>query len=470
MKNRENIAQLELGKMPPQSVETEEALLSCCFFDNVIFDIKAIVSSKCFYKECHQIVFEAMEMLCNDMVKIDIITLTNKLRETEKLENVGGPIYIMKLSDVVSSSVNAIEYARIVYEKYVQRDLIRLFSEASNKLFDETNDPVDIIETVRTDMANLIDLKGNSISKIKSVIDLVYNKMESNLKHDNTLTGIPSGLTKLDQHTNGFQPTDLIIIAGETSQGKTSLALKVAVSSAYAGFETAFYSLEMSSLQLGARLMSQETGISSKRILMEKLGHHEFMQIDQRVSKLYNSNIYIDEKCTTKFADILNSIRLMVMKLGIKLVIIDYIQLIKNTIKNKSTADEVGDIANTLKRCAKDLNICIIALSQLTRDQNPIPSLRRLKQSGDIENAADTIIFPYRPETYQNANWFNFINYEGIPQEGLAQIIVAKGRNIGVTDFLCRFNPALTLFYNMQDDVYELPASNFEQQTNERPF
>lgn len=443
-----------LGKLPPQAVDLEEAVLSCCFFENVIFDVKSILKKECFYKDCHQKIFEAMEQLCENMTIIDIFTLGEQLRKNDFLDEIGGPFFIAKLSGIVSSPNNALEYSKIIYQKYVSRELIRIFSEGTAKSFDdELNDPSDIIESVNNSIVSLIDLRGNSVIKVKKVIDDVYANIDKNQLTKEDITGIRSGLIKLDRHTNGFQKTDLIIIAGETSQGKTSLALNIARNGSYRNFKCAFYSLEMSSLQLGARLLSQESGISSKRILMEKLGINEMQQIDERMKKLYNSEIYIDEKVTTKFSDILNSIRLMKLKLNIDFVILDYIQLVKNGIKGKSTSDEIGDVANTLKRCARDLNICIVALSQMSRDQNPIPSLRRLKQSGDIENAADTVIFTYRPESYQNANWFNSMEYEGLQMEGKAQIIVAKGRNIGTTDFICNFHAPTTLFYDLQTDL-----------------
>jgi replicative DNA helicase len=263
------------------------------------------------------------------------------------------------------------------------------------------------------------------------------------------LSGIPTGLSELDRHLRGLQQEDLIIVAGETSQGKTSMAISIAFNAAITSNPCLFISLEMSRKQLTARTMAQVTDISSKRMLYDRLENPVKEQLISKLSRIGEIPFYIDDSSGSRYSKIVSQIKRYVVQKGVKLVVVDYLQLINNAQKGINKEQEIGDIARGLKNLAKELQISIILLSQLSRNKdNPKPSVSRLRQSGQIEEAADIVILVYRPEHY-GLDYYNYKDKEVLTQN-IGICYVAKGRNVGTTDFLLGFEKELTKWCDLE--------------------
>jgi replicative DNA helicase len=280
----------------------------------------------------------------------------------------------------------------------------------------------------------------------------VYDNISKNFKGTGALTGDPTGFRPLDKRSGGLQTSDLIIVAAETSQGKTSFAIKLAMN---CGCPIAFYSMEMKKEQIAARMISISSGVPANEILYSKLDGGQIQQIDRGVAKVENLPVYFDDRSTSNIETILSSIRMMKIKYGIKGVVVDYLQILNVNMKGSNKEQQMGDVARRLKNIAKELDIWVIALSQLNRDaQNPVPSLARLRDSGQIAEAADMVILIYRPEVYGKRYPEEFSDKATI---GTAMIDVAKGRNVGLMKFIVGFRKENTSFYDLEDvPTYEV--------------
>jgi replicative DNA helicase len=342
----------------------------------------------------------------------------------------------------------------------MRRELIRLSDYIRTNSYNKNNDVFNIIDYVQATCQKMYVFENSSVTTINESIDGVFEVIDKNRQSKQSLIGTGTGISKFDEFSGGLQSSDLIVIAGETSQGKTSLALTMAKNAAMNfNAKVVFYSLEMSKIQLTARLMAQETEVNSKRILVYPLNDETVKRISEKTWKLAGSSIYFDDNISTNAESIYRSIRMMSKKYGINIVVIDYLQLMSGD-KSSTKEQQTGAIVNTLKSIAKDLNICVILLSQLSRSDSPEPSLRRLRDSGQIEQAADIVIFTYRPEVYGREYPKEFREFT--PYD-TAMIDVAKGRNIGITRFIVSFKKETTLYYDY-DGGY------FNPQQEKRPF
>ena len=335
----------------------------------------------------------------------------------------------------------------------MQREMIRVSTEIQTKAYDDTIDIDDLISEAENKLAAIQETGQSKEATTSDAVRCLKERIRLNINNTG-LSGIGTGLYKFDQFSGGLQKTDLIIIAGESSQGKTSLALTI-LKNAVLKYKAkaAVYSLEMDKVQLTARIISQETSISSKRILNQKLTNTEINNVIQTADKIGELPIYFDESSTSTIDQICTSMRRLKLKYGINLAIVDYLQLVGSSLKNKTDESLIADIARRLKNVAKDLGISVIALSQLSRttNGNHRPTKNRLRGSGQIEEAADVVMMIWRPETYEIDEFQE--PHSGIITSGLAECMIEKGRNIGTGSFLLKFNPETTAFYDYAPEL-----------------
>lgn len=463
------------GKVPPQAKDLEEAVLGAIMLEKNAFDaVIEILKPECFYVEAHQRIFKAMQSLANKSQPIDILTVAEELRSQEELEMVGGPYYVTKLTNAVVSSAHIEAHARIILQKFIQRELIRISGEIIGDAYEDSTDVFDLLDDAES---KLFEITNNHLRKNFDTIDSVLVKTIQrieDLRHKNEdVTGVPSGFSKLDHITYGWQNTDLIILAARPAVGKTAFALNLARNAVmHPGKPTpvALFSLEMSAGQLVQRILAAESEIWLEKIARGKLEEHEMKQLYARgIQKLAQAPLFIDDTPALNIFELRAKCRRLKNKHNIGLVIIDYLQLMSGTTENRSSnrEQEISNISRNLKALAKELNIPIIALSQLSRaveqrgakEGSRVPQLSDLRESGAIEQDADMVMFLYRPEYYDVTT-----NAEGENTKGLTEVKIAKHRN-GVLDTV-KLKALLHIqkFVNWDDDPYSsigLPAGGW---------
>jgi replicative DNA helicase len=424
------------GKIPPQARELEEAVLGAILLEKGAFDtIIEILKPECFYVEAHQMIFRSMQNLQNKSMPIDMLTVVEELKFQEQLDLVGGAYYISKLTNMVVSTANIEAHARIVLQKFIQRELIRISGEIIGSAYEDSTDVFDLMDDSETKMFNITNnyLKrnfediGNALAKTITRIDELRNKTEE-------ISGVPSGFSTLDRITFGWQPTDLIILAARPSVGKTAFALNLARNAALHPTKpqaVGFFSLEMSASQLVQRILSAESEIKMEKISRGKLEDYEYQQLHSKgIKKLESAPMFIDDTAALNIFEFRAKARRMVNKHNVKIIIIDYLQLMSGSgDRGTNREQEISTISRSLKALAKELNIPIIALSQLsraveTRKESKMPQLSDLRESGAIEQDADLVMFIYRPEYYEVMN-----NEMGESTHGETHIRIAKHRN-----------------------------------------
>lgn len=445
-----------IGRILPQAIDAEEAVLGAILLQTDVYGrIEDSISESCFYKEANRIIFNSVKELSDSNTPIDMLSVVAKLRSKKQLELVGGTYYVATLTNKVVSTANVEYHARIIKEKEIARRIIELGNAMMRDAYDDGSDALELVSRYGKEIAEIPISSASSVITIKEGLTQVLRNAVENKTNSKKSSGFLTGFRYFDDKSGGFQPSDLVVIAGETSMGKTSLALNIAKNIAEVGTPIAFYSREMSTIQLCARLTAAASDIPSSDILYSKLDDACFNTVSYGIAKLENLPIFIDDGGTSDIGRIISSIRQMVLKFGVKVVFIDYLQLLSSKGNGYNRELEIGGMANRLKEIAKSLNICIVILSQFSRDKEPYPTLSRLRDSGQIEQAADTVIFIYRHEHYGNLSNFPkqyptiFRNKETV---GYALIDVAKGRNIGVFKFLCGFNAPTTNFKDVHID------------------
>lgn len=451
------IVSFERGKIPPQAIDLEEVVLGAMMIDKKGVDsVIDILHPEVFYKESHQFIFESIVKLFENTEPIDILTVSAKLKTLGKHEKAGGDYYLVQLTQKVSSSAHIEYHARIILQKYIQRSLIRISSEIIEDSYDETKDVFNLLDTAES---KLYDVTQGNIKKstetAQSLVIQAKKKIEE-ISNKDGLSGIPSGFLELDKLTSGWQPSDLVIIAARPGMGKTALTLSMARNmSVSKNIPIAFFSLEMSSIQLITRLISSETGLSSEKLRTGNLEKFEWEQLNVKVSALENAPLYIDDTPSLSIFDLRAKARRLSSQYGIKLIVIDYLQLMTASVSNKNgnREQEISTISRNLKALAKELDIPVIALSQLsraveTRGGSKRPILSDLRESGAIEQDADIVSFIYRPEYYKIDEWDD---EERTPSAGQAEFIVAKHRNGGLDNIRLKFVTTLGRFENIED-------------------
>jgi len=425
------------GKVPPQSKELEEAVLGAIMLEKSAFDslIDTNLKPECFYVEAHQVIFRAMQDMQQRGIPIDILTVVEELKRKEQLEEVGGPYYVTKLTNAVVSTANIDAHARIILQKFIQRELIRISGEIIGDAYEDSTDVFDLLDDSETKMFNITNnyLKKN-FEDIGNVLAKTINRIDELRTREDDISGVTSGFASLDRITYGWQPTDLIILAARPSVGKTAFALNLARNAALHPVRptgVGFFSLEMSASQLVQRILSAESEIMLEKISRGKLEEHEYRQLQAKgIKKLETAPLYIDDTAALNIFEFRAKARRLVNKHKVGLIIIDYLQLMSGTGDRGSNREqEISNISRNLKALAKELSIPIIALSQLsraveTRKESKMPQLSDLRESGAIEQDADMVMFIYRPEYYEN-----YTNEHGEDTRGETHIKIAKHRN-----------------------------------------
>ncbi len=434
---------VEYGKLPPQAVDLEEAVLGAIMLEkDAVLSVLDILKPASFYKDVHQKIYKAIIDLSMAEKAIDILTVTEELKRQNVLEEVGGPLYITQLTSKVASAAHLEFHARIIQQKFIQRELIRVSSDIQRKAFDETMDVDDLLDQAEADLFEIAE--GNikkETARINVLVKEAINQIEEAAKREDHLSGVPSGFTKLDRLTSGWQRSDLIIVAARPSMGKTAFALTMARNIAVEhNRPIAFFSLEMSSIQLVNRLIVSETELPSDRIRNGRLEEYEWKQLDYKIKNLVEAPVFIDDTPAISIFELRAKCRRLKIQHQIEAVFVDYLQLMSGTGDNRGSREqEVSTISRSLKSIAKELDIPVIALSQLNRSVelrsgNKRPQLSDLRESGAIEQDADLVIFIHRPEKYDI-----YEDEQGNSLVGIAEITLAKHRNGPIGDIQLKF-------------------------------
>ena len=437
-KSAVDLGTMVYGKVPPQAKDLEEAVLGAIMLEKDAFDsVAEILKPECFYVEAHQRIFKSMQGLANKSQPIDILTVAEELRSRDELEMVGGPYYVTRLTNMVVSSANIVAHSRIILQKFIQRELIRISGEIIGDAYEDTTDVFDLLDDAES---KLFEITNNHLRKnfdsIDSVLVKTIQRIEDMRHRNEDITGVPSGYATLDRVTYGWQQTDLIILAARPAVGKTAFALNLARNAAMSASKktpVAFFSLEMSAGQLVQRILAAESEIWLEKIARGKLEEHEMKQLYARgIQRLSEAPIFIDDTPALNIFELRAKCRRLKNKHNIGLIIIDYLQLMSGTGENRNSnrEQEISNISRNLKALSKELSVPIIALSQLSREVekrkegNKMPQLSDLRESGAIEQDADLVMFLYRPEYYDITT-----NELGENNRGETHVRIAKHRN-----------------------------------------
>lgn len=438
-----NITNDLVGTVPPQATELEEAVLGALMLEkDSVIAVQEYISPESFYTEQHRLIYKAIEGLSRDLQPVDLFTVTERLKVEKELATAGGAAYLAQLTQKVDSAANVEFHARIIAQKYVQRELIRAATEIQKQSYDETVDVTDLIGYAEGEIFKVAEghIK-RSVQSSRDILARALAQIEEAAKNENAFNGVPSGFVAIDRKTLGWQLSDLIIVAARPSMGKTAFVLTMARNMAV-DYEqgVAFFSLEMSAVQLMMRLIVAETGLQSTDIKTGKLSSEQWKHMESATKPLASAPLFIDDTPALSIFEFRSKARRLKIQHDIKIIIIDYLQLMTGSTDTRGNREqEVAFISRTLKAVAKDLNVPIIALSQLSRATearggSKRPMLSDLRESGAIEQDADIVAFIHRPEYYGMHQ-----TEDGLPTAGMAEIILAKHRNGEVCDVPLRF-------------------------------
>ena len=452
------IINLEKGKLPPQALELEEAVLGAMMIDKKgVDEVIDILQPEAFYKDAHKYIFEAIFQLFTDSQPVDLLTVSAQLRKSGKLEIAGGDYYLIQLTQKISSSAHIEFHSRIILQKFIQRSLIKISSEIIEDSYDESTDVFDLLDKAESKLYDITQGNIKRSSETAQSLVIQAKKRIEEIAGKEGLSGVATGFDSLDKVTSGWQPSDLIIIAARPGMGKTAFVLSMARNVAIDyGHPVALFSLEMSSVQLITRLISSETGLSSEKLRTGKLEKHEWEQLSIKVKNLEKAPLFIDDTPSLSIFDLRAKSRRLASQHGIKLIIVDYLQLVtaggNNGKGSGNREQEISTISRNLKALAKELGVPVIALSQLsraveTRPGHKRPLLSDLRESGAIEQDADIVSFIYRPEYYKLDEWDDEGNS---PTQGQAEFIIAKHRNGSLENVKLKFIGSLGKFDNLE--------------------
>jgi len=449
------VANLEHGKLPPQALELEEAVLGALMLEkDALTDVIDKLKPENFYKEVHQKIYQAICDLFSKSEPTDYLTVINELKRNGDLEVVGGPYYITQLTAKIASTANTEFHAHIILQKFIQRELIRISSGVIEEAYDDTIDVFDLLDNAESKLFEVAEgtIRG-APKKMTGLIGQVLKRIEEAKNHKDGMSGVASGFTRLDRLTNGWQKADLIIVAARPAMGKTAFVLSMARNLAVEFRKpVAFFSLEMSSLQLVMRLISNETELDAEKLKRGQLTMAEWEQLHAQIDKLSDAPLIIDDTPALSVFELRAKSRKLMVKHQLELIVVDYLQLMTTGTEGKGNREqEISLISRSLKSIAKELNVPIIALSQLsraveTRGGDKRPMLSDLRESGAIEQDADIVIFLYRPE-YYGIDEDDAQN----PTNGIAEVIISKHRNGQTGTVKLKFIDRLAKFKSLDE-------------------
>ncbi|MFI3331058.1 MAG: replicative DNA helicase [Rikenellaceae bacterium] len=459
------------ANVPPQAPELEQALLGAMMLEkDSVITVQEYITPDAFYLETHQIIYKSILELSMELKPIDLYTVTEKLKQKKQLTIVGGASFLAGLTQKVGSAAHIEYHAQIIAQKYVQRELIRTTTEIQRRSFDESTDVNDLIDFAEGEIFKVAEGHvKRDVQSSKNIVSKAMMVIEEAMKRDGGFSGVPSGFKQLDALTLGWQPSDLIIIAARPSMGKTAFVLSLARNMAVQSEKSiAFFSLEMSSVQLMMRLIVAESGLESKSVRNGELNPEQWKHLENSIKPLSNAPLFIDDTPALSIFEFRSKVRRLKSQHDIQLIVIDYLQLMTGSQETKGNREqEVAFISRSLKAIAKELDIPIIALSQLNRSVesrggSKRPQLSDLRESGAIEQDADIVAFIHRPEYYGLT-----VDEDGMPTAGLAEIILAKHRNGAVDTVKLRFMKDQAQFkdYDIEDSMgYSDISSSIDSQ------
>lgn len=455
---------LEHGKLPPQAVDLEEAVLGAMMLEpsSSVSEVVSILTDECFYKEDHQVIFRAIKWLYDHNKPIDILTVTNRLKESSELEISGGAFYVTQLTSRVASSSNVEHHASIVLEKYIKRELIRVSSETIRDSFDDNSDCFDNLDKADRDLMgiSMMAANGGNISHISQAVQdaIQMAKQREKLSKEGKLAGVPTGITSLDKKIYGWNPGKLYVLAARPGMGKTALMVHFARYAAETGTPAVVFELEMLKEELADRIINSKSGVDYHRYNAGYMNTDEWMRVSNSASEIQTLPIYIDDKPGVTMRYIKSKAKILQKQGKCGMIFIDYLQLLDMTIdkQNRNREQEVSEASLQAKNLAKDLKVPVVLLCQLSRavetrggDKRPI--LSDLRESGAIEQNADAVMFIYRPSYYNVKDKYG----DQIQNEGM--LIVAKHRGGSTGDVYFRHNDSLTQIYDYDDIVPPIP-------------
>ena len=446
------------GKIQPQAIELEQAVLGALMIDNEsLSDAIDSLKTEYFYAPKHQKIFEAIINLFNNTQPVDILTVAEELKRLESLKDIGGLVYISELTNNVASASNTEFHARIIAEKFIKRSLINISRRISNDAFDDAVDIFDLLNNAESELFTVTEgTLRKSYDKMSSLIKGALENIEVLRNKEDGLSGIPTGFSNLDRVTSGWQKSDLIICAARPGMGKTALALTMARNIAV-DYETpiGFFSLEMSSEQLVNRLIASEAELNASKLRKGDLADHEMVQLHEKIKQLSEAPIFIDDTPALTIFELRAKARRLVKNHGVKIIMIDYLQLMNSGSNSGNREQEISTISRSLKGIAKELKIPVVALSQVNRGVenrtgvgSKRPMLSDLRESGAIEQDADIVTFIYRPEYYKIYEWDN-----GDDSRGQGELIIAKHRNGSLSNIRLKFIDEFAKFSDL--DYFE---------------
>lgn len=449
-------------RVPPQNMEAEQAVLGALIIDGeAMLSVMEKLRAEDFYRHAHRLIYAAMVELSEEQQPVDLVTITSRLKDKDQLEEVGGVTYLTELANAVPTSANIDYYASIVEEKSILRKLIRTATEIVSSGYRSEEDVTELLSVAEQRIMELSNQKSTrDFVPIRDVLMDVFEQVEYLYNHRGGVTGIPSGFIDLDRMTSGFQKNDLIIVAARPSVGKTAFALNIAQNVGVRSKETvAIFSLEMSAAQLVQRIICAESNVDASRLRTGQLENEDWEKMTMAIGTLSEAKIFIDDSPSITVAEIRAKCRRLKREHGLGLVIIDYLQLIHGRGSSENRQQEVSEISRTLKAIARELEVPVIALSQLSRGveqrQDKRPLMSDLRESGSIEQDADIVAFLYRDDYYNQES----------EKKNTIEIIIAKQRNgpVGTVElaFLKNYNKFVNLERNHQDiDMSGSPESS----------
>ena len=448
------VSQISLDKLPPYNLEAEQSVIGACFrTEDALSKALEVLNEEDFYKAAHQKIFQNMKALFEVNQPIDMLGLANRMRQNNELESIGGINYLSQLEDFVPTATAITHHAKIVREKKILRDLIFTATEIVTNSYNESDSVEEILDLAEKAIFEISEKRTRrSFISLSEVVKENFKSIDKLVNQPGMVTGVPTGFADFDNKTSGLQPSDLIIIAARPSMGKTSFALDIArYASLHANTVTAMFSLEMSKDQLGMRMLCAEARVNSSKLRTGYLAGSDWPRLIHAGEKLAKAKIFVDDSPALSSLDVRARARRLAAEQPLGLVIVDYLQLMQSRGKTESRQLEVSEISRGLKSLAKEINVPIVALSQLSRavesrtDKRPM--LSDLRESGSIEQDADVVAFIYRDEIYN----------PDTPDAGMAEILIRKQRNGPTGDIKLQFENQYTRFYNLSVDEDEIP-------------